>query len=76
MRGAPSQQQIADEVAYDALESDDILRAAAAAALVALTEHHIPPDVQELLVYGNPDYGIRPGALSKAICAVLRSVAK
>ena len=28
---------------------------AACAALLALTKHNVPPDVQELLVYGNPD---------------------
>jgi hypothetical protein len=42
----------------------------ATAAIVTLTEHGIPPDVQELLVYGNPSRGIAPGALSKAIRAV------
>jgi len=44
---------------------------AATAALTALAEHGIPPDVQELLVVGNPDRGIAPGALSKAVKAVL-----
>lgn len=43
----------------------------ASAALIALTDHGIPPDVQELLVYGNPELGIAPGALSKAVQAVL-----
>jgi hypothetical protein len=43
----------------------------ATAALVALAEHGIPSDIQELLVLGNPDYGIAPGALSKAVRAIL-----
>jgi len=43
----------------------------ASAALVALAEHGIPADLQELLVYGNPDRGISPGALSKAVQAIL-----
>jgi hypothetical protein len=46
---------------------------AAAAALVALAEHEIPTDTQELLVNGDPNRGVRPGALSKAIRAALRS---
>lgn len=41
----------------------------AAASLVALARHGIPPDVQELLVYGDPGMGIRPGALAAAIAA-------
>lgn len=41
-----------------------------AAALVILTEQGIPADVQELLVNGNPDRGIPPGALGKALTAV------
>jgi hypothetical protein len=43
---------------------------AATAALMALTEANIPPDVQELLVYGN-DIDVAPGALSKAVKAAL-----
>ena len=49
---------------------------AAAVALVTLSEHNIPPDIQELLVLGNPDRDIRPGALSKAISAVIQSYLK
>lgn len=41
------------------------------AALVALAEHGIPPDIQELLVHGNPSQGIAPGALGKAIRVIL-----
>jgi len=43
---------------------------AAIKVLTALTTHGIPPDVQELLVYGNPSRGIAPGALRKAIEAL------
>lgn len=39
------------------------------APLVALAEAGIPPDVQELLVQGDPMRGISPGALAKAIDA-------
>jgi hypothetical protein len=49
---------------------------AAAAALSALTKHGIPPDVQELLVYGNPSRGIEPGALSETVKAILLSLNK
>jgi len=46
---------------------------AASAALISLATDNIPPDVQELLVHGNPERDIRPGALSRAIRAVLIS---
>lgn len=46
----------------------------AATALVALAEHGVPPDVQELLVYGNPDMGVPPGALARAVSAAIREV--
>lgn len=39
------------------------------AALLALAEANIPPDVQELLVHGDPMRGIPPGALAKALMA-------
>jgi hypothetical protein len=39
-------------------------------ALVALAEHGIPSDVQELLTGGSKRQGIRPGALLKALRAV------
>jgi hypothetical protein len=39
------------------------------AAVLKLAERNIPPDIQELLVTGNPDKGIRPGALLAAIQA-------
>ncbi len=41
-----------------------------AAFLVALAEAGIPPDVQELLVQGNPSIGVPPGALGKAIALI------
>lgn len=49
---------------------------AATAALTALAEHGIPPDVQELLVYGNAATGVRPGALSSAVAAALTAYTK
>jgi hypothetical protein len=39
------------------------------AATASLAADNIPSDVQELLLYGNPDRGIRPGALERAINA-------
>lgn len=42
----------------------------AAAVLIALAEHGIPPDIQELLVVGNPMRGIAPGAITKIIKVV------
>lgn len=44
---------------------------AASAFLIALTEHGIPPDIQELLIVGDPAQDIKPGAISKAIKAAL-----
>lgn len=37
--------------------------------LLALAEAGIPPDIQELLVHGNPSRGVPPGALVKALTA-------
>ena len=45
---------------------------AAIAALLALTEHGVPADIQELLVYGNPLRGVKPGALRAAFSAYLQ----
>lgn len=39
--------------------------------LTVLAQCNIPPDVQELLVYGNPSRGIAPYALQKAIEEVI-----
>lgn len=39
-------------------------------ALLALAKHNIPPDIQELLLIGDPEKGISPGALWAAIKAV------
>lgn len=39
------------------------------AALTALVEAGIEPDVQELLVSGDPSRGVAPGALAKAVAA-------
>lgn len=41
------------------------------AAVTSLAEHGVPPDIQELLIYGNPNRGIVPGALLRAVGAVL-----
>ncbi len=40
-------------------------------ALQALVDAGVPTDVQELLLYGNPDRGVRPKALEHAIAAAL-----
>lgn len=40
-----------------------------AAALISLAESNIPPDIQELLVQGDPMRDIPPGALAKALHA-------
>lgn len=52
-------------------EDEDL--AAASAALLSLVESNIPPDIQELLIYGDPERGIRPGALSRVVKAVVQS---
>lgn len=43
---------------------------AVVAALIALVRHGVPPDVQELLVYGAPHCGVPPGALAAVVDAV------
>lgn len=45
-----------------------------AAALVALTKWNIPPDVQELLMTGNPQMSAPPGALAAAIEAAVDAI--
>jgi hypothetical protein len=42
--------------------------------LIALAQAGISPDIQELLVHGNPSRGIAPGALKKAIAALSKAV--
>jgi hypothetical protein len=37
------------------------------AALMILADHNVPPDVQELLLYGNPSRSIPPGALQAVL---------
>ena len=44
---------------------------AVCAAFTILARCNIPPDVQELLVYGDAKRGIAPRALERAIEAVL-----
>ena len=38
-------------------------------ALQALVDAGVPTDIQELLLYGNPDRGVKPRALENAIAA-------
>lgn len=40
-------------------------------ALQALVDAGVPTDVQELLLYGNPDRDVKPKALERAIVAAL-----
>lgn len=51
------------------IELDEILDEAT--ALLELAECNIPPDIQELLVRGDPMRGIPPRALRRAIAAVM-----
>lgn len=55
------------------VEADEMLLRATA-ALIALAQHGIAPDVQEMLIRGNALRGIAPGALSAAIAAAMRPV--
>jgi hypothetical protein len=41
------------------------------AFLVALAQHGIRPDMQEVLIRGNPDLGIPPGALRAAMAPLI-----
>ena len=36
-------------------------------ALLVLTKCGVPPDIQELLIYGDPERKIAPGALNKML---------
>lgn len=47
------------------VDNDDVI-----VAMIALAEMNIPPDVQELLVQGNPERDVPPGALRRALVAV------
>lgn len=47
--------------------SDERLIEREAAALVVLAQRGVPPDIQELLVRGNPQIGVAPGALRAAL---------
>lgn len=42
------------------------------AALQALADAGVPTDVQELLLYGNPDRGVKPKALELALAAAMK----
>lgn len=44
---------------------------AASAALLKLAEYGVPPDTQELLLYGSKRAGVRPGALVAALSAAI-----
>jgi len=48
--------------------------AAVAAALVELAAFNVPPDVQEVLLVGDPSRRIKPGSLEAALLAGLRVV--
>jgi hypothetical protein len=52
--------------------TDEEVNEAACAALIVLARYNIPPDVQELLIRGNPNRDIRPGALGAAIRTLRR----
>lgn len=63
---------IAESLGYTLKNNDEVIEMAdnmeeVAAALVSLTESGIPPDIQELLVHGNPALGIPSGALYRAL---------
>lgn len=45
------------------------------AAAVALAAANIPTDIQELLLRGNPNLGVAPGALRAALCAAVTTTA-
>jgi hypothetical protein len=62
-------QELRETVVAD-LTVNTALREATVAALTALAKHNIPPEILELLVYGNAMRDIRPGALNKAISAL------
>jgi hypothetical protein len=42
-------------------------------ALVSLATDNIPTDIQGLLIEGDPTRGIRPGALQRALEAVIKN---
>lgn len=50
--------------------ADEAANEVLTAALLALAQHGIPPDIQELLLAGDPTRGIAPGALRAALDAV------
>ena len=51
-----------------------IIRAKAiAAACIELAKHNIPLDIQELLIMGDPQRDIRPGAMERAIISAMTS---
>lgn len=58
---------LADFIVDKARASTDTV----AAALVHLAYQNVPPDVQDLLVSGDPAHSVAPGALKHALDAVL-----
>jgi len=52
------------------------MRDAETAAVISLAKMNIPPDVQELLVRGDPKQDIKPGALRRALLAGAVELAK
>ncbi len=51
------------------MENEPSMRDAETSALVALAKMNVPTDVQELLVRGDPERDIKPGALRRALLA-------
>ncbi|NLS27970.1 hypothetical protein S2M10_29720 [Sphingomonas sp. S2M10] len=53
---------------------DDVARDVFAVAMLSLVADRIPSDILELLLGGNPDRKIAPGALAKALAAAINFV--
>lgn len=56
-------------------DAHDLMVALEVAALTALAEANVPPDIQGLLIGGNPNMDIAPGALGKVVEAVIKYAA-
>ena len=57
-------------------EGSNIDLEAAAAAIIILQRHNIPPDTIELLIHGNPRLGVPPKALLESIRAIFKVLRK
>lgn len=51
--------------------ADALRLEAAAAALMKLVEYGVPTDVQEILIHGSKQAGVRPGSLVAALSAAI-----